>query len=379
MNPPSQQSSPSPSWGKPPWEIRFRPKASPLPRHVNVAVLGAGFTGLSTAAWLRNLDPTCSVALLEAGHIGAGASGRTGGMVLAESAAGDLPGLGDVLSGVRATLETLGVNCDLSLPGAWEIGRNGGRADSPIDWRDSGLLRVVAEVPGGTVHPGKLVAGLARAAELLGAAIYERTPFSNITFGNPIRIGTLRGSLLADHVLFATNAQELEAVNIANISEPKFTLAVKTAPLSPTQLREIGLVDRKPFYTVDLPYLWGRVTPDGGIIFGGGLLHPQSWRKLFSIDVRMGEARKLFALLVGRIHALHPVLRSVRTTHRWGGPILFTDGARPIFSYHPQNPRAIVLGGYSGHGVALSVYLGRWAAEAILKLRAIPAWSSLSG
>ncbi len=60
---------------------------------------GPGFTGLAAASWLRLLAPEKSVAVFEAFEIGAGASGRTGGLVLTESAAGDLPGLGDVLSG----------------------------------------------------------------------------------------------------------------------------------------------------------------------------------------------------------------------------------------------------------------------------------------
>ena len=64
---------------------------------MDFAIIGGGFTGLAAAAWLRSLAPEKSVAVLEATRIGAGASGRTGGMVLAESAAGDRPGLGDVL------------------------------------------------------------------------------------------------------------------------------------------------------------------------------------------------------------------------------------------------------------------------------------------
>ena len=157
------------SWGVPPWEVDFRPPSLPMPSKVDFAVVGAGFTGLAAAAWLRLLAPGKSVVLLEAGRIGAGASGRTGGMTLAETAAGDLPGLGDVLAGLKNILAKLGEAsgqrlaeaCELQLHGAWEIGRSGGRADSPIQWKDSGDLRVVNEVPGGTLHPAKLVAGLA--------------------------------------------------------------------------------------------------------------------------------------------------------------------------------------------------------------------------
>src|SRR5579864_8202505 len=159
-----------------------------MPQEVDFAIVGGGFTGLSAAACLRRLDPQKSVALFEAESIGAGASGRTGGMTLAESAAGDLPGLGDVLNDYSKVLTDLGVDCDLSLPGTWELGRNNTRADSPIDWTDSGKLRVVDEVPGGSADPGKLVSGLARAADRLGASIFEDSCVENIVFDDPVRL-----------------------------------------------------------------------------------------------------------------------------------------------------------------------------------------------
>jgi glycine/D-amino acid oxidase-like deaminating enzyme len=71
---------------------------------------------------------------------------------------------------------------------------------------------------------------------------------------------------------------------------------------------------------------------------------------------------------------LHPALASVRITHRWGGPILLTEKMRPIFGRHSRSKQAMVLAGYNGHGVALSVYLGKWAAEALLARRALPRW-----
>src|SRR5579863_6870889 len=130
------------AWGQPPWQIDFSPAQQPLPKSVDFAIIGGGFTGLAAAAWLRLLAPDKSVALLEAGRIGAGASGRTGGMVLAESAAGDLPGLGDVFAGLKRILGDLGRACgvsladacELALPGAWEIGRSGGLVNSAIEW-----------------------------------------------------------------------------------------------------------------------------------------------------------------------------------------------------------------------------------------------------
>ena len=173
-------SNPHPKWGAPPWHIDFTARSKPVPESVDFAIVGAGFTGLAAAAWLRHLAPEKSVAVLEATRIGAGASGRTGGMALAESAAGDLPGLGNVLGGFERILAELQIDCDLVLPGAFEIGRSKGMAHSPIEWNDSGTLRVVKKVPGGTLDPGKLVAELARAADERGATIIESHPVTKI-------------------------------------------------------------------------------------------------------------------------------------------------------------------------------------------------------
>jgi hypothetical protein len=152
-------------WGTPPWTIDFRPTKLRVPEQVDFAVIGAGFAGLSTAAWLAKLAPGKSVVILESESIGNGASGRTGGMALSETAAGPLPGLGDVLTGYKKILLALHVDSRLTLPAAWELGRSGSPKNSPISWNDSGNLHVVKKVPGGTVDPGKVVSGLARAAQ----------------------------------------------------------------------------------------------------------------------------------------------------------------------------------------------------------------------
>ncbi len=106
-------------------------------------------------------------------------------MVLAESAAGDLPGLGDILAGLQNILGKLDVECDLVLPGAWEIGRKGVPIpNSPISWEDSGTLSVVNEVPGGTLDPGDMVSGLARTAHRLGAIICENHRVERVEWGD---------------------------------------------------------------------------------------------------------------------------------------------------------------------------------------------------
>jgi glycine/D-amino acid oxidase-like deaminating enzyme len=342
-----------------------------------VAVIGGGFTGLAAAAWLRRLAPEKKVVLLERGQLGAGASGRTGGVALAESAAGELPGLGDVLAGLASIVRALDVHCDLALPGAWEIGRRGPRRDSPLVWEDSGTLRVVNEVPGGTVDPGSLLSGLACAAQRLGASIQEGAVVENVAFGEPLALTLPGASLRARAALFATNALSLELSGLQDRALPKFTFAVATEPLDDRRLSALGLASGKPFYTIDLPYLWGRLLTGGRIVFGSGLVHPADWREMDALDVASGEPAELLADLARRVRGLHPALADVQFTHRWGGPILFGPAWQPVFSRHPRSANALVLGAYSGHGVALSVYLGCWAAEVLLGRRELPAWGAL--
>jgi glycine/D-amino acid oxidase-like deaminating enzyme len=396
--------SPKLAWGTPPWKISFTPSRRKCPAHVDFAVIGGGFTGLAAAAWLRQLAPDKSVAVLEAARIGAGASGRTGGMVLAETAAGNQPGLGDVLAGFQAILKKLKVRCDLKLIGAWEIARQEiagktKRLRSPIAWNDSGTLTVVNEVPGGTLDPGKLASGLARAAQRHGAQIYGNHRVRQIDWSATPKLHLVTSSgekqnITAQQILFATNALSLPEAGLTGM-HPRLTLAVLTRPVSEKVLAAIGLAQRKPFYTVDFPYLWGRVRDDRSIVWGAGLVQSPDSDDLEKVDIAAAESAAAFDRLEDRIRHLHPALEKINFTRRWGGPILFRDSWKPVFDWHPESvamaatskgaetnhgnaPRnAIVLGAYAGHGVALSSYLGTWAAEVLLERRQLPHWSAL--
>jgi len=354
-------------------EFHATPRA--LPSEVDFAVVGGGFTGLAAAAWLKRAAPEKSVALFEAGQFGSGSSGYTGGVALAESAAGELPGLGDVLGGYLKILRDLDVDGEVSLPGAYELGRSAPLANSPIRWKDSGDLCAVKEVPGGTINPGKVLNGLGRAAERAGVMLFEECGVEDSHFSAQVELRTKSGTVQAGKVLFATNAFALEMAGLKERAGSAFTLAVATQPLSEEQLQKIGLAERKPFYTVDLPYLWGRLLAGNQAVFGSGLVFVQDWRELATLDIKRGEAAELFAQLEKRVHGLHPALKDVEITHRWGGPICMTWEWKPVFEQHPASENAVVLGAYSGHGVAQSVYLGCWAAEALLEKRALPNWN----
>jgi len=137
------------------------------------------------------------------------------------------------------------------------------------------------------------------------------------------------------------------------------TLAVCTQTVEARVIREIGLQAVSAFYTVDLPYLWGRKTPDGRLIFGAGLvsgLHK---------DVRSEEAARAFASLTARVRALHPALSSVDFTHCWCGSVAFRPDRAPIIRTAPRDGRIVLTGAYAGHGVALSIRVGQLVADYI--------------
>ena len=366
-------------WGETPWQIDFRSTRRPIPTNVDFAVVGGGFSGLSAAIWLRKLEPRKTVATFESSLLGAGSSGHTGGMVLSETAAGDLPGLGDVLTGFSGIVKELALDCDLSLPGVWEIGRTAGIPDSPISWEDSGNLRAVKLVPGGSINPGKMVSSLVRSAEAQGVQIFENAAIENIEFRDPLQLRVCGQTVCAQKVLLATNAMSLELNGLMSHAQPKFTLALATEPMKDAQREAIGLGSEKPFYTVDFPYLWGRLLPNGGVVFGSGLVHLKDWRELADLDIATEQAAELIARLERRVRGLHPAMYEIEFTHRWGGPILIPEDWTPVFAKHPNCPQVIVLGGYCGHGVALSVYLGHWAAEAMLGQRSLPEWDTVEG
>jgi glycine/D-amino acid oxidase-like deaminating enzyme len=403
-------------WGTPPWTIDFRPARRPLPAHVDFAIIGAGFTGLSAAASLARLAPGKSVLVLESASLGNGASGRTGGMALAETAAGPLPGLGDVLADYKKILRNLNIDSRLHLPGAYELGRSNTLKNSPISWSDSGDLRIVRKVPGGTVDPGKVVSGLARAAQKAGAQIIEHAEVLSVDFQNPPRIhvrvksrGRAQQKIIhANRILLATNAASLELTDLHRVADPLLTFAVATAPLTAAQRKALGLADRRPFYTTDFPYLWGRLMENNAAIFGAGIVgvegagsstaakpvraflarvpanatssarhksHQNDANPLAAVNIhKKGPAADRLEVLEHRVRSLHPALKSIRITHRWGGPILFTEKMRPIFRHHPSSNSVLVLAGFNGHGVALSVYLGHWAAQSLLGQRPLPNW-----
>ena len=366
----------TPRWGEAPWRIDVDVPASPLPAHADVAVIGAGFTGLSTAWHLARAG--VHVVVLEAHRLGAGASGRTGGLALEGTARGPQPGADDCLVTLERIVGEAGIACDLRLDGCWEITHRPAGPEGRPGWTDDGSVLVGASLePGGTVDPGALVSGLARAALAAGAHLAAHCPVVGLERGAPLVVVTPEQRLTADHVVTALNAYPDTFLPRRLPLRSALTLALATAPLSDAVLDEAGLADRRPFYTIDLPYLWGRAETDGRLVLGAGLVSPED-NAVEGVDVDTHDVRQAFTRLETRARGLHPAFAGVRITHRWGGPIAFRAERDPVCTRLPETPAVIVTGGYAGHGVALSLRLGAHVADAITRDVALPAFGALA-
>jgi gamma-glutamylputrescine oxidase len=362
------------AWGAPPWRIDVAPPDLPPPSRCDVAVIGGGFTGLSSAYHLARRG--ARVALLEARTLGAGASGRTGGIVLEGTAAGPLDGVERCLEALAGVVEAAAIDCDLRLPGCLELEHRVQPGRLPPVWRDGETWLCVGDtVPGGTVDPGALVGGLARAATAAGATLHEDAAVDAVEAGRPVQVHGPRGTVVADQVVLALNAYTPALLDLPVRLDAALTLGVCTTPLDPAAIAALGLAGGRPFYTLDLPYLWGRTLADGRLLLGAGLVMAGE-RAISDVPLDPDGTASL-ARLAERIRRFHPALRDVAVRERWGGPIAFTPGRTPVLGRVPGAPQLIVSAGCGGHGIALGVRVGQLVAAAVLDGEPLPAWGAL--
>jgi gamma-glutamylputrescine oxidase len=362
-------------WGAPVWRRRSVCAATALPSEVDVAIVGAGLTGVS-AAWhlaRRGMRPV----VLEAALLGDGASGRTGGIVLEGTAAGIMEGVEDCVTSLARLVDELGIACDLRLPGCWEIEHRRGAGSDALPWSDGdSSIHVARTVEGGCVDPASLLTGIAEAAVGAGASIYENTQVRHVVLDPRPMLEVDERMIRASNVIIAINAWTAALLPRLPRIHSALTYACATEPLGEMTLGEIGLGARMPFYTADTPYLWGRVVADGSLIFGAGLTYEAANSlERFAIDAH--DSRATLTRLEKRVAGLHPALAEVRIIAGWAGPIAFTEDGFPLLGREPEAPAVLVAGAYAGHGVALSVQAGALMAGAIIDNAPLPKWGTL--
>ncbi len=363
-------------WGEPVWSFPVPVVPCQLAdgMRLDVAVVGAGFTGLATAHYILQHDPGLRVAVFESQQVGAGASGRTGGLVLEDTAVGPLPGVEDCVATLQELVRTQAIACDLQVDGCWEIGRRGGQPESPLHWTDHGTLQVVNVIPGGAFDPRKFLAGLAACVQRQGGQIFEQAPVAGLhtAAGSDVQLTVSGKTVHASRVVFASNAFCLQLLGLQSWAEGVHTIAVATESLADPVFDAIGWATRTPFFTLDLPYLWGRVTADGRMVIGAGLT---GRGRVEQARVDAPDAVPLFDTLERRIRGLHPALRQVCITHRWMGPLCITVDSKPVITSVGDDDRVLLATAYRGHGVALSVRVGKLLAEVLAGYCSLPAWS----
>lgn len=358
---------------------------------VDVVVVGAGYTGLWTAWYLRRLAPDCRVVVIDANRVGFGASGRNGGWCIGDLAAGgdrwrSLAGeegarrmhqaMVSTLDEIRQRTVEAGIDCDWSHGGALHLARNGGQeqrlrreATGDLQWltAEEATARVGATSVRGALfdphtavlHPGKLVVGLAEAAERSGAVIHEQTRAVVVESG---RVVTDRGTITAEHVVIATEAYTGSLRGHTRDMVPFYSLMLATEPLPDDLLTRVGLEGRPSFTDGRYRVIYGQRTADGRLAFGG---RAASYRYGSKVERWVEEDPRFHAIVQATLLELFPFLSDVAVTHRWGGVLGVPRNWTPTVDVDLRGGvhRA---GGYVGEGVAATNLAGRCLANSIV-------------
>ena len=365
----------------------------------DVAIVGGGYTGLWTAYHLLEARPAARVVVVEAEFCGFGASGRNGGWVSAkfpgsrQAMAAD-HGRPAVIAYQRAMIEAVdeigrvaaseGIACDYRKGGVLLFAtspahlerlrryadtlRAWGFAEGDLAWLDREQARRRAAVAGAeaalfnphcaTVHPWRLVSGLAAAVERRGGVIYEGSRARVIERGLVV---TERGSVRAPVVLRCTEAFTAQLPGQRRTLVPVYSLMLATQPLPEDWWREVGLGGGEAFSDERHLIIYGQRTTDGRFAFGGrgAPYHFGSTvRPAWDVDPRAHE-------LVRRVlWELFPQLGDASVTHRWGGAVAIPRDWRVSVDFDPVVGLGHA-GGYVGQGVTSAYLAGRTLADLV--------------
>jgi len=356
---------------QPIWSSALPP---PFPAHpggtlrCDVAIVGAGFAGLSAALHLLRRRPGAGVVVVDAERIGAGASGATTGM-LSPGVGQDLPGLverlgpGNARSLYLATLDAvrdaaklaqgLGTDCEVELCGQLVVaGRASRRLERltaalaslglPFEPRPGAVRLPVA----GTLHPGKLLAALAREVKRLGGTILERTRVCSVSTTQPVRLELDRGSIVAGEVVVATAGFTPGLGVLRGRVLPVHLQVLVTEPLKHPWPGREGVLDARRLFS------YWRLTKDDRLVFGGG--RPR---------YRWGGSTEPLAPRESLARELHRNFPGARIDGCWGGVIGYVADALPAIHRWTHNPSVVHAVGWCGHGVALSLASGAWVTK----------------
>ncbi|MCS3840742.1 glycine/D-amino acid oxidase-like deaminating enzyme [Pseudomonas sp. JAI111] len=367
---------------------------------VDVAIIGAGYTGLWTAYYLKRLAPSLDIAIVEAQTAGFGASGRNGGWLMgnllgedrllaglpAEQRRASFDLLHEIPDEVEVVIEREGIDCDYLKGGVLYCAArypeqetslrhyldklySQGLTESDYRWLSPEQLAQqirVAKPYGGiyaphvaTIHPAKLVRGLARTVERMGVKIYENSAVTQWQSGS---LRTDKAQVRSRWIVPAVEGYATTLPPLGRYQLPVQSLMVATEPLSAATWDEIGLSRGQAFSESSRQVTYGQRTADNRLVFGarGGYQFAGKLRHDFDLTTREVELRRyLFS-------ELFPQLKNVQITHAWGGNLGMSRHFKPHMLCDHASGIAL-SGGYGGEGVGASNLGGRTLADLILQ------------
>jgi glycine/D-amino acid oxidase-like deaminating enzyme len=349
---------------------------------VDVAIVGAGYTGLWTAYYLKRADPSLRVAIVEKEIAGFGASGRNGGWCSA------------LFAGARSAQDMHGPLCETvdevgrvlraeSIDAHWHKGgtltlatspahvpRVGAEAVGPdATWLDASEVARRIRVPGcegaaftphcARVHPARLVRGLARVVDAMDVPVYERTPALDVS---PGRVDVPGAVVNARAVVRATEGYSVTLPRLRRRVAPLYSLMIVTEPLPGSFWDAVGWAGAETVTDGRHLLIYAQRTADDRIAFGGrGAPYHFGSR----VSDRFDREPKVFAELERVLHELWPDAARARVTHRWGGVLGVPRDWYSSVGFDRDTGLAWA-GGYVGDGVSTSNLAGRTLTDLIL-------------
>lgn len=367
----------------------------------DVAIIGAGYTGLWTAYYLGQLDPTLRIVIVEAEFAGFGASGRNGGWLSAllpmsfekmaahhgrDRAVAMQRTMHHSVDEVARVAAAEGIDCHLVKGGYLNLARNEpqvkrvhelleyyrswGFGEEDYRWLDkteaSQRLNATHVLGAGytphcaAIHPARLVRGLARTVEAAGTTIYEQTRVVEI---GDRRVRCETGTVTADVVVRATEGFTARLPGQRRTVAPIYSLMVATEPLPESFFDDVGWAQRETFNDDRRLIIYGQRTADNRIAFGG---RGAPYHFASAIRPEFDRHPAVQDSLRSLLGEMFPSLGDAKVTHRWGGPI---GAPRDWFCSvgFDQSAGQAWAGGYVGDGVTTTNLAGRTLADLIVR------------
>ena len=363
----------------------------------DVVIVGGGYTGLSAALTLRAAG--VDVVVLEQGFAGCGASGRNAGH-LTPTIGKDLPTTLRLFGRERASalvrfadaavehteevIQKNQIDCHYNASGnvvagvhpkherrlekAAETARGLGAAVRFLgdgEMRERGLPPAfvcgVLEERGGTLNPGRYVAGLRAAALRAGVQLFEETSVFGLDDGEKVKARTQQGVVTANHGVIATNAYTEHLGRRKGHVVPLRVSLFETEPLSEGDLEGLGWKGREGVYTAHEALENYRLTAHGTLTGGSKVV-----RYRYGSQLPPGRDPGAFAAIESAFRERFPSLRDVRVASFWGGWLGFTLDLIPQLGVEGSHENVHFGVGFNGHGIAQATLVGAIVGERIL-------------